>query len=95
MAPSRAGSATGARTNAGESAPDDDRYLTKDELKEKLIQRQEALDDRLLEVQRSRFVAKAQGREQDVIGALNEEYSDIQTQRLQVLTRLKRLEARQ
>lgn len=69
----------------------DDHWLTDDERRAKLKERQRKLDHQLLEVQRSRFEARARHESEGELERLDQMFSDIQSERRSNLARLKTL----
>jgi hypothetical protein len=76
-------------------APDDadERWLTDEERRVRLEERQRQLDRQLLEVQRARFEARARGDAETDIARLEKSFKDIQDQRRATLQKLKTYES--
>lgn len=92
----RAGTRTQSPATATATSPTedaDDRWLTEDERRAKLEARQRELDQQLLEVQRSRFEARARHESAEEIERLEDSFADIQSERRSNLVRLKALGA--
>ncbi len=76
-------------------APDDadERWLTDEDRRVRLEERQRQLDRQLLEVQRARFEARARGDAEADIARLEKSFKDIQDQRRATLQKLKTYES--